>query len=102
MHGSEHLPVDHRHPIQWNLPRFHPRRIHVPRIHPQSEFQARGMHGIGKILHAVRKLILALLKAAETKRPIVHAGNYRCAFVPGRIVVEDIEPHSFRQREFFQ
>ena len=45
---------------------------------------------------------MSLLITAETKSPIVHAGNYRCAFVPGRIVVEDIESHSFRQLEFFK
>src|ERR1700674_1002598 len=75
MHGPECLPIDHRPPIRWNLARFHPCCIHVPRIHPQSEFQARAMYRIGKILDAVRKLLLALLKAAETKRPVVHAGN---------------------------
>ena len=60
------------------------------------------MYGIGEVLDAVREFFLVLLITAETECPIIHPGDEGRSFIPGCIVVEDVEPYTFRQIELFE
>src|ERR1035438_5555655 len=102
MSRAESLAVYHSQPFRRNLARCYSCCIHVTRIDPESKSKAHTADRIRETLQSTWKLFFILFITAESERPIIHPGNHRSAFVPSRIVIENIESNLFRQLEFFQ
>src|SRR5271165_4928414 len=102
MRGTHGLAINHYQPVCWNLARLHECCIHVPWVNPEPKLHSVRMYCIGKISESMWELLSIPVVVAESLRPIIHAGNDRCTFVPGGIVIEDIEPDSPCQFEFLE
>src|SRR5580698_8957338 len=100
MRSAQCFTVDHRQPVCRYLARFHQCCVHVSRIDPKPELHSAGVYRIGKIFEPVGELLPVLLIVTESLRPVIHAWNNRCTFVPGGIVIEDIESYSLSKTHF--
>src|SRR5271155_359012 len=102
MCGTQGLTINHCQPVCWNLARLYECCIHIPWINPEPELHSVSMYCIGKISEPMWELLRIPVVIAEPLRPIIHAGNDRCTFVPGGIVIKDIESDSPCQFEFLE